>query len=83
MKPVRFTRAASIVALANLFAPTAGAESTQQAPPPSGASMVRPPPSPASGTSAHNPDNMPIKRPERPIDDPMSRTPPARDPTPK
>lgn len=42
-----------------------------------GASMVQPPRAPASGASAHNPDNMPIKRPRIPTNDPISRPPPA------
>ncbi|CAB3799575.1 hypothetical protein [Pararobbsia alpina] len=80
MRPISFARAASIAALAGLFAT---AESAQKAPLPDGASMVKPPQSPASGVDAHNPDNMPIKRPEQPTNDPMSRPPPASGPTPK
>lgn len=48
-----------------------------------GASMVQPPQSPASGVSAHNPDNMPIKRPQKPPRDPIARRPPASDTKPK
>lgn len=38
------------------------------------ASMVQPP---ASGVNAHNPDNMPVKRPAKPTNDPIARRPPA------
>jgi hypothetical protein len=53
------------------------------APAESGASMVKPPRSPASGASAHNPDNMPIHRPKHPTNDPMARKPPASAVVPK
>ncbi len=42
-----------------------------------GASMVQPPEPPASGVNAHNPDNMPVKRPTKPTNDPIARRPPA------
>lgn len=42
-----------------------------------GSSMVQPPQSPASGVNAHNPDNMPVKRPTQPTNDPIARQPPA------
>jgi uncharacterized iron-regulated membrane protein len=52
----------------------------QAAPPAAQSPMVRPP-EPASGanatTSPTNPDNMPIKRPDKPTHDKMSRQPPA------
>ncbi|HTH75726.1 MAG TPA: hypothetical protein VL635_15100 [Trinickia sp.] len=48
-----------------------------------GASMVQPPQSPASGVSAHNPDNMPIKRPQQAPRDPIARHPPASATKPK
>jgi hypothetical protein len=48
-----------------------------------GASMVQPPQAPASGASANNPDNMPIKRPNKPTRDPIARRPPASDTQPK
>jgi hypothetical protein len=48
-----------------------------------GGSMVQPPPVPASGASATNPDNMPIKRPHKPTRDPIARRPPASDTQPK
>lgn len=48
-----------------------------------GASMVQPPQPPASGASANNPDNMPIKRPEKPTHDPIARRPPASRAEPK
>ena len=40
-----------------------------------GASMVQPPQAPASGVNAHNPDNMPVKRPTKPTNDPIARGP--------
>jgi hypothetical protein len=40
------------------------------------ASMVKPPQAPASGASAHNPDNMPIKRPDQSTNDRMMHAPP-------
>lgn len=70
-------RAALIAALFcgwGVYAPDARA---QPATTDVGASMVQPPQSPASGVSAHNPDNMPIKRPQQPPHDPISRPPPA------
>jgi hypothetical protein len=43
-----------------------------------GTPMVKPPPAAASGTaSATNPDNMPVKKPDNPTNDPISRAPPA------
>ncbi|MGG1946404.1 hypothetical protein AB1286_16535 [Trinickia sp. NRRL B-1857] len=48
-----------------------------------GASMVQRPQAPASGASAGNPDNMPIKRPNKPTRDPIARRPPASDTQPK
>lgn len=55
----------------------------QQAATDVGASMVQTPPSPASGVSPHNPDNMPIKRPQKPPRDPIARPPPASSTQPK
>ncbi|MEA3119607.1 MAG: hypothetical protein QOI13_2877 [Paraburkholderia sp.] len=65
-----------IAALAGFCAGTTGAALAQKAPAPSEASMARPPQPPASGASATNPDNMPIKRSTRPTNDPMSHAPP-------
>jgi hypothetical protein len=45
--------------------------------------MVQPPQPPASGANARNPDNMPIKRPEKPTRDPIARRPPASSAQPK
>lgn len=40
--------------------------------------MIKPPPAAASGAaSATNPDNMPVKKPDKPTNDRMIRTPPA------
>ncbi len=73
----RLMRATAIAVLANSCI---GGAMLAQAQPPAkdvGASMVQPPQSPASGVSAHNPDNMPIKRPQKPPRDPIARRPPA------
>lgn len=48
-----------------------------------GASMVQPPQAPVSGADARNPDNMPIKRPDKPTHDPIARRPPASGTVPK
>jgi hypothetical protein len=47
------------------------------------ASMVQPPQPPASGANASNPDNMPIKRPQKATRDPIARRPPASSAQPK
>ena len=47
------------------------------------ASMVQPPQPAASGANARNPDNMPIKRPEKRTRDPIARRPPASSAQPK
>ena len=40
--------------------------------------MVKPPPAAASGAaSATNPDNMPVKKPNKPTNDAIMRSPPA------
>jgi hypothetical protein len=55
------------VIAAALLAGFVGAAHAQTAHPADSASMVRPPgASDASGAPAHNPDNMPIKRPDLP-----------------
>lgn len=69
----------AIMAAALTCACASGTIGARAQPPasPVGASMVQPPQSPASGVSAHNPDNMPIKRPQKPPRDPIARRPPA------
>jgi hypothetical protein len=55
-----------IITVALLAGFGAGAHA-QTARPADSASMAKPPGSPdASGTAAHNPDNMPVKRPNMP-----------------
>lgn len=79
-------RAALAAALIGIFgwgSPPVGAQGTQGAHIDVGASMVQPPQAPASGASANNPDNMPIKRPNKPTRDPIARRPPASDTQPK
>jgi hypothetical protein len=73
----KLARAAALAALAYAFAGDANCALAQAPTAPVGASMVQPPQSPASGVSAHNPDNMPIKKPQRPPRDPIARRPPA------
>jgi hypothetical protein len=49
-------------------------DDTQPAPSTATAPMVKPP---NSASGSNNPDNMPIKRPDEPTNDKMSRQPPA------
>ncbi|RDU96140.1 hypothetical protein DWV00_25520 [Trinickia dinghuensis] len=70
-------RAAMLAALACICACAADAAWARRPAADVGASMVRPPQSPVSGANAHNPDNMPIKRPQKPTNDPIARRPPA------
>jgi hypothetical protein len=81
----RAKRVLSIALLGMIGAGIGAPASAQSAASPaeSGASMVKPPRAPASGASAHNPDNMPIHRPKHPSDDPMARKPPASAVVPK
>jgi hypothetical protein len=76
-------RAATLAALSGIGAWTAGAAWAQRPATDVGASMVQPPQAPVSGANARNPDNMPIKRPEKPPRDPMARHPPASSTQPK
>lgn len=73
----KLMRAALVAALACACASRAAETSAPRRTTEVGASMVQPPQSPASGVSPHNPDNMPIKRPEQAPHDPISRPPPA------
>jgi hypothetical protein len=57
--------------------PAQAQSQSQGAPGDASASMVQPPQPPASGVNAHNPDNMPVKRPTKPTNDPIARRPPA------
>lgn len=73
----KLIRAATLAAVAYTCAGAAGSALAQAPATPVGASMVQPPQAPASGVSAHNPDNMPIKKPQKPPRDPIARRPPA------
>jgi hypothetical protein len=73
----RLIRAAASAAVVYACAGAAGSALAQPPATPVGASMVQPPQAPASGVSAHNPDNMPIKKPQKPPRDPIARRPPA------
>lgn len=73
----KLIRAATLAAVACACAGGAGSALAQTQAAPVGASMVQPPQAPASGVSAHNPDNMPIKKPQKPPRDPIARRPPA------
>ena len=73
----QLVRAAMVAALFCACAGPAADAWAQRATKEVGASMVQPPQSPASGVSAHNPDNMPIKRPRPSPHDPISRQSPA------
>jgi len=76
-------RAAMSAALAGIGMCAAGAAWAQRPATDVGASMVQPPQAPVSGANARNPDNMPIKRPQKPPRDPMARRPPASSTEPK
>jgi hypothetical protein len=73
----RLLRATAMAVLASSCITSAMPVRAQPAATDVGASMVQPPQPPASGVSAHNPDNMPIKRPQKPPRDPIARRPPA------
>lgn len=79
--------AAALIGIFGWGSPPVGAQGAQRAQQGAhmdvGASMVQPPQAPASGASANNPDNMPIKRPNQPTRDPIARRPPASDTQPK
>ncbi len=76
-------RAALLTALTCAAAFAAGTAWAQKPATDIGASMVQPPQPPVSGANARNPDNMPIKRPNKPTHDPIARTPPASSAQPK
>lgn len=80
-RPSRLTPhriAATAAALASiLMIAGSGSAFAQSANAPDGASMAKPPQATADGTNPRNPDNMPIKRPRKPTNDKMMRTPPA------
>lgn len=71
------------LACASICACVASAAWAQRAAKDVGASMVQPPQAPVSGADARNPDNMPIKRPQKPTNDPIARRPPASSTKPK
>lgn len=78
-KPARRTRALLICVCLGAATPALAQPAATNV----GASMVQSPQSPASGVSARNPDNMPIKRPQKPPRDPIARRPPASATKPK
>lgn len=82
-KSIRAVRLAVLACVATCMSGTTGSAWAKQAATDVGASMVQPPQPPASGASANNPDNMPIKRPEKPTHDPIARRPPASSAKPK
>lgn len=69
--------AVATVAWACLAGASLAQAQSQSTPSNASASMVQPPEPPASGVNAHNPDNMPVKRPTAPTNDPIARRPPA------
>jgi len=69
--------AVATVAWAALAGVSLAHAQSPSAPSNASASMVQPPQFPASGVNAHNPDNMPVKRPTKPTNDPIARRPPA------
>jgi hypothetical protein len=76
-KPNRINPRRIVAATLASLLMVAGSAFAQSANTPDGASMVKPPQATADGTNPHNPDNMPIKRPRKPTNDKMMRTPPA------
>lgn len=52
-------------------------KSAQAAPRGDNSSMVKPPESASGSSGSSNPDNMPIKRPDKPTNDRMMHAPPA------
>ncbi len=80
MKRIECVPAARVAAALCLAVASGLAMSQQPAPKDSAASMVVPP-SAASGSArvdnANNPDNMPVKRPDKPTGDKITRKPPA------
>ncbi|WP_052382195.1 hypothetical protein [Paraburkholderia kururiensis] len=81
-------RVLAVVATAMIWALPAAAhaqappQATPQAPvhPPGvdrAASMVKPPQAASDAVNADNPDNMPVKRPRKPVNEGMAREPPA------
>ncbi|MFT4065647.1 hypothetical protein [Paraburkholderia sp.] len=66
------TLAATLASGASAFAQTA-----PSAPRDSHSPMARPPEAASGSGGSSNPDNMPIKRPDKPTHDPMSHAPPA------
>ena len=82
-KQKRAARRAALACIAACIAGAAGSAWAKRATTDVGASMVQPPQPPASGANANNPDNMPIKRPDKPTHDPIARRPPASSTQPK
>lgn len=56
---------------------TQAAQAAQAAPQSGVASMVKPPEAASGSGGSSNPDNMPIRRPSKPINDRMTHEPPA------
>ncbi|MCC8391259.1 hypothetical protein LJ656_01550 [Paraburkholderia sp. MMS20-SJTR3] len=68
---------AFVAALACSAAAFGQTKSAPSAPPDSHAPMAKPPEAASGAGGASNPDNMPIKRPDKPTNDHMSHPPPA------
>lgn len=74
--------AVAAMAMIGALPAAAHAQATPQAPvhPPAvdrSASMVKPPQAASDAVNADNPDNMPVKRPRKPVNEGMAREPPA------
>ena len=72
-----FLRVLAIAMLAGACLAGTSFARAQRATQDTGASMVQPPQSPASGVNPHNPHTRPVKRPSNPTNDPIARPPPA------
>ena len=75
---IKWVIALSVFSLANgCGSAFAQSVTQQQAPKDSGASMAQPPAAASGSTHTDNPDNMPIKRPDKPTNDRMTHKLPA------
>lgn len=79
---LRTTLAAAATATIAALPAAAHAQAAPQTPahPPAAAhsaSMVKPPQAASNAVNADNPDNMPVKRPRKPVNEGMAREPPA------
>jgi hypothetical protein len=77
MKRIRWASITCAVALSALGIASGAALAQQKVPKDSSASMAKPPVAASGVDHPDNPDNMPVKRPQQPTHDKMTREPPA------